>query len=215
MVHHALTIFASCETLARDGPLRAPRRDGEAAHRRRRAPPVVTPVDDGPRRSPPRGSPAVDGPRWTATRRSAARGGARRGDALGEVPVGAVVVARRARSSRARTTCARPTATRRRTRRCSRCARRRACSVRGASTAATLYVTLEPCFMCAGALVNARVDAARLRRARPQGRRRRLARRRRARPAPQPPPGGADAACRAEECGALLTDFFAARRGPR
>jgi len=76
---------------------------------------------------------------------------------------------------------------------------------------ATLYVTLEPCFMCAGALVNARID-------------------RLVYGATDPKAGAVEslaAVCtderlnhrmevvrgvRAEECGALLKDFFQALR---
>ena len=53
-----------------------------------------------------------------------------------------------------------------------------------------LYVTLEPCAMCAGAIVLGRDPARRLRHRRPEGRRRRLGPRRPRRAAPQPPPGG-------------------------
>ena len=54
------------------------------------------------------------------------------------------------------------------TRRCWRCAIRRPPSGTGGSRDVTLVVTLEPCPMCAGALVAARV-AARLRGGRPPG----------------------------------------------
>ena len=54
----------------------------------------------------------------------------------------------------------------------------------------TMYVTLEPCAMCAGAIILARVPPAGLRRARPQGRRLRLGARRHPRAAAQPPRRG-------------------------
>ena len=91
----------------------------------------------------------------------------------GDVPVGAVVVqpgdgcGRRARPQRAR-------AQRRsdRARRAARAASRGRVSVaRGGSTTHALVVTLEPCPMCAGALVGRARAAARLRRGRPEGRR--------------------------------------------
>lgn len=81
-------------------------------------------------------------------------------------------------------------------------------------TGATLYVTLEPCFMCAGALVNARVD--------------------RVVYGALDPKAGAtaslatvcsdvrlnhrlvvDGGVLAEACGAVLKRFFAARRGAK
>lgn len=80
-------------------------------------------------------------------------------------------------------------------------------------TGCTLYVTLEPCFMCAGALVNARIGRVVF-------------------GAPDPKAGAAGSLAnvladarlnhrpalrggvRAEACGRLLTDFFRARRGP-
>ena len=52
----------------------------------------------------------------------------------------------------------------------------------------TLYVTLEPCAMCAGAIVLARIPHVVYGTARPQGRRRRFRPRRARRTAPQPPP---------------------------
>jgi tRNA(adenine34) deaminase len=75
----------------------------------------------------------------------------------------------------------------------------------------TLYVTLEPCFMCAGAAVNARVDRLVFGAADPKaGAAGSLA------DVPRDPrlnhrpavTGGV----LADECGALLRDFFAARR---
>ena len=53
-----------------------------------------------------------------------------------------------------------------------------------------LYVTLEPCAMCAGAIVLARVPAGRLRRGRPEGGRGGERARRARRAAAQPPPAG-------------------------
>jgi tRNA(adenine34) deaminase len=81
---------------------------------------------------------------------------ARAAYALGEVPIGAVVVLEGAVVSRAhnlRETNADPTA------HAEVVALREAARVLDSwrLDGATLYVTLEPCFMCAGALVNARV----------------------------------------------------------
>ena len=56
------------------------------------------------------------------------------------------------------TTYERPTSTRSGTPRWWRCGRQRPCSASGGSTGCTLVVTLEPCTMCAGASVLARVD---------------------------------------------------------
>ena len=53
-----------------------------------------------------------------------------------------------------------------------------------------LYVTLEPCAMCAGAIVLGRVPRVVYGTDRPEGRRRRQRARRPRRAAPQPPPGG-------------------------
>jgi tRNA(adenine34) deaminase len=82
---------------------------------------------------------------------------ARRAEALGEVPIGAVIVVGDdvvARAHNLRERAQDPTA------------HAEMIAVRAASarlgtfrlTGATVYVTLEPCPMCAGALVNARVD---------------------------------------------------------
>ena len=53
----------------------------------------------------------------------------------------------------------------------------------------TLYVTLEPCSMCAGAIILARVPRRRFRRPRPEGGRGWKRPRRARRAPPQPPPG--------------------------
>ena len=53
-----------------------------------------------------------------------------------------------------------------------------------------LYVTLEPCAMCAGAIVLGRIPRVVYGTDRPEGGRRRLGPRRPRRAAPQPPPGG-------------------------
>ena len=87
----------------------------------------------------------------------------------GDVPIGAVVIRRR-------TTCSRRPATAR-ARRGPHGARRdprrsappRGSSDRGASTGCTLYVTLEPCAMCAGAAVLARLDRVVFGARRPEG----------------------------------------------
>ncbi|GAF25787.1 tRNA-specific adenosine deaminase [Moorella thermoacetica] len=81
---------------------------------------------------------------------------ARKAFDLGEVPIGAVIVAGGeiiARAGNRRETLADPTA------HAEIIALRAAARVRGdwRLTGATLYVTLEPCPMCAGALVQARI----------------------------------------------------------
>ncbi len=80
-----------------------------------------------------------------------------KGAALGEVPVGAVVVKEGqiiAEAHNERELLPDATA------HAEVLAIRRACAALGTNrlTGCTLYVTLEPCPMCAGALVNARVD---------------------------------------------------------
>lgn len=82
---------------------------------------------------------------------------ANQGAALGEVPVGAVVVKEGqiiAEAHNERELLPDATA------HAEVLAIRRACAALGTNrlTGCTLYVTLEPCPMCAGALVNARVD---------------------------------------------------------
>ena len=137
---------------------------------------------------------------------------ARDAGARGEVPVGAIVV-RDGVDRRPRRQCAhrgqRPD-----------CARgdRRAARSRARALGnyrlpgCELYVTLEPCAMCAGAILHARIARARVRRARSQDRRVRVGRRplraKRASITTRPSTGGV----RAAECGRLLSDFFAARR---
>jgi tRNA(adenine34) deaminase len=82
---------------------------------------------------------------------------ARRAEALGEVPIGAVIVVGDdvvARAHNLRERAQDPTA------HAEMIAVRAAAARLGTFrlTGATVYVTLEPCPMCAGALVNARVD---------------------------------------------------------
>lgn len=82
---------------------------------------------------------------------------AEKGAALGEVPVGAVIVKNGqivAKAHNERELLPDATA------HAELLAIRRACAVLGTNrlTGCTLYVTLEPCPMCAGAIVNARID---------------------------------------------------------
>ncbi len=77
----------------------------------------------------------------------------------------------------------------------------------------TLYVTLEPCAMCAGAIVLARVPRVVYGTRRPEGRRRRQRPRRPRRAAPQPPPGGRSAASWPTSAPTLLRVLL--RRPPR
>ena len=74
----------------------------------------------------------------------------------GEVPVGAVLV-KMARSSPVPITAGRPRATPWTTRRSWPCWRDPPTWAAGGLKGSTIYVTLEPCPMCAGALVQARV----------------------------------------------------------
>ena len=91
---------------------------------------------------------------------------------------------------------------------------RAACELLGSwrLTGCTLYVTLEPCAMCAGALVLSRVDRVVFGAWDPKagmaGSVEDLLRHRRLNHRPEVAAG-----VLAEECGALLSDFFRARRG--
>src|SRR5262245_61918937 len=128
--------------------------DGRQAGRRRAQGHRLSPgpaVPGEPRAATGAGT-AADDARWMALALEEARAAA----AEGEVPVGAVVVADGrvlARARNRRETDADPTA------------HAELLALRQAARAlcdwhletATLYVTLEPCFMCAGALVNARL----------------------------------------------------------
>lgn len=137
---------------------------------------------------------------------------ARQAEGAGEVPVGAVIV-------RGKEIIAegfnRPISTRDPTAHAEMIALRAAaaCSDSYRLTGATLYVTLEPCAMCAGAMVHARVE-------------------RLVYAAADPRAGAAgsvfnvvqnpalnhrldvDAGVLGDECGALLRNFFVARRNP-
>ena len=76
---------------------------------------------------------------------------------------------------------------------------------------ATLVVTLEPCPMCAGALLGGPRRPGRLRRRQPRGRGLRHALQPVRRPPPQPR-GRGQHGVEAEAAAALLDEFFAARR---
>ena len=94
---------------------------------------------------------------------------ARRAEAMGDVPIGAVVV----RGGRViAAACNRRIIDRDPTAHAEMLAIRAAAAALGdwRLEGCTLVVTLEPCCMCAGAIVLARVRAAGLRRRRPQGR---------------------------------------------
>jgi tRNA(adenine34) deaminase len=82
---------------------------------------------------------------------------ARRGLALGEVPIGAVLVVEDAIVARA---CNQPISAVDPTAHAEMLVLREAAQKRGnyRLTGATVYVTVEPCLMCVGALVHARVD---------------------------------------------------------
>ena len=139
---------------------------------------------------------------------------ARAAVAHGDVPIGAVVVrdGRGAGAGRPRHNQREPPATPPPTPRCSPCATRPPSSASGGSTTAPWYVTLEPCVMCAGALVNARIGRVVYGAADPKAGAMaslydvcsdpRLNHR---------PP--VTAGVLADECGALLRQFFADRRG--
>ncbi len=77
---------------------------------------------------------------------------------------------------------------------------------------ATLAVTLEPCTMCAGALVLARVEAGGVRGMGTQDRRGRFAVGRGARPPAHPPPPGARRGVLEGECAGILESFFQGQR---
>ena len=115
-----------------------------------------------------------------------------------DVPIGAVVVGadgtELARAVNAREALGDPTA------HAEILAMRAAASVLGDGwrlQGATLAVTVEPCTMCAGALVLARIDAAGVRRLGTQDRSGRFAVGRGPRPSAQPSPGGARRCARA------------------
>src|SRR5512143_1721288 len=136
---------------------------------------------------------------------------AREAEAAGEVPVGAVIVRDGQIVGEGWN---RPIVTRDPTAHAEMVALRAAAAASDSYrlTGTTLYVTLEPCAMCAGAMVHARVQ-------------------RLVFAAPDPRAGAAgsvfdvvrnpalnhrldvDAGVMAEECGALLRGFFVARRG--
>jgi tRNA(adenine34) deaminase len=135
---------------------------------------------------------------------------AREAQAAGEVPVGAVIVRGNEIIGEG---CNRPISTRDPTAHAEMIALRAAAALSDSYrlTGTTLYVTLEPCAMCAGAMVHARVE-------------------RLVYAAPDPRAGAAgsvfnvvrspalnhrldvDGGVLGEECGALLRNFFLARR---
>ena len=82
---------------------------------------------------------------------------ARRAADEGEVPVGAIVRDRKSSSSERRTTCRSAFTIRLLMRKSWRFARLPPRFVQYRLTEASLYVTLEPCVMCVGAIVNARI----------------------------------------------------------
>ena len=75
-----------------------------------------------------------------------------------------------------------------------------------------LYVTIEPCAMCAGAILHARIARRRVRRARPEDRRVRIGASTSSRSRASIITRRSSGAFCADECGGLLSDFFAARR---
>ena len=118
---------------------------------------------------------------------------ARAAAAAGDVPVGAVIVVERHVIGRGRN---RREVDRDPTAHAEIVALREAARTLGQwRVEATLYVTQEPCPMCAGAIVNARVSAARVRVYQPEGGRGRDAVPDRHRPATQPSGRGRSAAC--------------------
>jgi tRNA(adenine34) deaminase len=145
--------------------------------------------------------------RWMRAALDAAREAA----LAGEVPVGAVVVRAGAVISVAANRTLRDQDA---TAHAETFAVRAACSALGSwrLSGCTLYVTLEPCAMCAGALVLARVDRVVFGAWDPKagmaGSVEDLLRHRRLNHRPE-----VTAGVLADECGALLTEFFRARRG--
>ena len=134
---------------------------------------------------------------------------AREALAMGEVPVGAVVVRDGRIVSQAfnlRETLHDPTAH----------AERLALTLAGRALGTwrldgcTLYVTLEPCPMCAGAIVLSRIDRVVYGAARPEGRRLRILYRLVDRPPTQPPGRGRRRALLKDECGAAPDGVFPA-----
>ena len=97
-------------------------------------------------------------------------------------------------------------------RRSPRCAKRRRALGNYRLPGCELYVTLEPCAMCAGAILHARIARLVFGAARPEDRRLRLG----DRPASREPRlnhhATVDGGVLADECGGLLSEFFAARR---
>ena len=140
---------------------------------------------------------------WMAEALALARAAAARG----EVPVGAIVVLRRRDRRPRRQRADRRAAIRRRTPRSRRCARRRATLRNYRLPGCALYVTLEPCAMCAGAILHARIARAGVRRARSEDGRVRLGDRPVRRAAPQSPHARHRRCC-GEACGELLDAVF-------
>jgi len=141
----------------------------------------------------------------------AALDAAREAALAGEVPVGAVIVRDEAAIAVAGNRTLRDEDA---TAHAETLAVRAACTALGSwrLTGCTLYVTLEPCAMCAGALVLSRVDrvvfGAWDSKAGMAGSIEDLLRHRRLNHRPEVAAG-----VLAEECGALLSEFFRARRG--
>ena len=134
---------------------------------------------------------------------------------VGEVPVGAVIMrdGDGRRSSPPATTGRSPTTTRPRTPRSSRCATRRTLLGNYRLPECELYVTLEPCAMCAMALMHARFKRVVFGARRSEDRRGRLGGRPvRATPRSTTTPQVAGGVL-ADECGEVLRDVL--RRAPR